>query len=132
MFIKIILFMALVSLITATDTMLPGYCLIKGSSIRSSNECFLLSLQGDGNLVLYRDSDNQAIWSSGTFLTKSSMACIQEDGDFAILDKSGKVLWNAGIRNNKNSQIILQDDGNLVAYDNSHKALWASNTVTNC
>lgn len=83
-----------------------GQTLLSGESLYSPNRKFRLLMQADGNLVLYRSDQEQALWSTGT------------DG----WDQGGLGDWLDG-------PVILQDDGNLVHYDVEGRARWASKTV---
>jgi hypothetical protein len=89
-------------------------------------------MQEDGNLVLYRKSDQAAVWSTNTYLTCSHVACYQSDGNFIVSNCEKKATWAAGSSAGGN-YIELQDDGNLVNYAKDPlKAVWASNSVTRC
>lgn len=55
---------------------------------------YMLTLQAtDGNLVLYRTSDNKPIWSTGTGST-AAYAVMQGDGNFVVYSTSGTALWS--------------------------------------
>ena len=75
-----------------------GQSLQQGESIWSTNEQYRLTMQDDGNLVLY-DGKNQPHWASNT--------------------------WRHG---EPPYRTTMQDDGNLVLYDVRGTATWASNT----
>jgi hypothetical protein len=40
--------------------------LAMGGELSSDRGCFRLVMQSDGNLVLYRNGDDKAIWNSNT------------------------------------------------------------------
>jgi hypothetical protein len=50
--------------LSAKDTLYPNDKLEKGSDLTSRNGTYRLTLQEDGNLVLYKGSNS--LWSSGT------------------------------------------------------------------
>ena len=54
-----------------------------------------LTLQGDGNLVLYTSS-NTALWSSKTPGTTGSRLVMQNDGNLALYNTSNAVIWSTG------------------------------------
>jgi len=64
MFKKILILHFLIALVWAKDSLGPNECLAPGEFLTSSNGCFKLILQGDGNLVIYRQSNGKATWSS--------------------------------------------------------------------
>lgn len=112
-----------------------------------------LSLQPDGNLVLYASS-GAAVWNSGTYGKGASKLYVQEDGNLVIYNSQG-VTWSSGTNYStshinfttskmpvesvlypgqgiqtadRKYSLYLQGDGNLVLYS-PYRALWASNTV---
>jgi cytochrome c peroxidase len=57
-----------------------------------------LSMQTDGNLVLYTSS-NAAVWASGTNGTGATSFTIQNDGNAVIRTSSGTSVWSTGTSN---------------------------------
>lgn len=90
-----------------------------------------LIMQGDGNLVLYRQDNGTALWASNTGNTPVNVAIMQPDGNFVCYDAAGKAYWATGTWIDPGSYVVLQDDGNLVLYGPNGGALWASNTAEN-
>lgn len=130
MFKQAFILAVLFTSILAIDLLRPNQCLYQGQSLVSENDCFRLIMQLDGNLVLYRQSDGIALWSSRTPRSCTNRACMQSDGNFVTYDCHNKPTWasRTDSRKNKGSWILLQNDGNIVIY----KPIWASSTVTNC
>ena len=99
-----------------------------------------LVVQLDGNLVMYRNSDGKAIWSSGTSGHSGAYAYMQSDGNFVVYKSgggpgSGGALWSTGTYGHSGAYAIMQDDGNLVVYKSGGGPglggyLWASGTYT--
>jgi len=54
-----------------------------------------LTLQTDGNLVLYTSS-GQAVWSSQTQGTTANRLVMQNDGNLVLYSSSGIALWDTG------------------------------------
>ncbi|KAG5666762.1 hypothetical protein PVAND_014772 [Polypedilum vanderplanki] len=114
------------------DKLLPEQCLKKGESITSPNKCFKLIMQGDGNLVLYRESGG-ALFSSKTAKTCSNRACMQGDGNFVVYDCDNKATWSSKTDKKEGSSLRIQNDGNIVIYAwQSNRAIWSSKTRTYC
>ena len=63
----------------AGNRLLPGAQLTAGAFLRSADRRLTMVMQGDGNLVLYRDGP--AVWSSGTS-GDGLRAVMQYDGNF--------------------------------------------------
>src|ERR1700730_10424811 len=75
--------------------------LAAGQYLTSPNRLYQLSMQSDGNLVLYYT------WPGG---------------------RTGS-LWSSRTNGVSGAYAKMQIDGNLVVYDNSNAARWASNTA---
>lgn len=96
--------------------------------LMSTNSKVRLVMQGDGNLVLYRQDNGKALWASNTGGKPVNRAVMQGDGNFVCYDPANKAYWASGTGGHPGSSVVLQDDGNLVVYTGS-TPLWASNTV---
>lgn len=103
----------------------------------SPNSEFVLILQTDGNLVLYRVIGapsklapeakfmGRSLWATNT-MSKEDYFVIQNDGNLVIYDKRNKAIWNSGTAGVVPIGLYLQNDGNLVLYTLTPK--WATNT----
>ncbi len=56
----------------------------------------LLSMQTDGNLVIYETSRRRAIWSTDTAGNPGAFLSVQEDGNVVIYTSSGTPIWATG------------------------------------
>ncbi|MFD8480265.1 glycoside hydrolase domain-containing protein [Kitasatospora sp. NPDC059673] len=75
-------------------------------------------MQDDGNLVLYRRSDNSVLWTSYTYNNPGAYLFMQPDGNLVIY-KAGTTtgaLWQSSTYSNPGAYGLLQDDGNFVVY----------------
>lgn len=105
----------------------PNGRLLPGTSISSDDGRFSLVMQGDGNLVLYRNGAG-ALWATGTAGKQVAFAVMQNDGNLVLYTPNGAPVWASGTHGNPGSVLILQDDGNLVIYAPGSRTIWASNT----
>ncbi len=103
-----------------------GQSLKIGGKLLSSNDNYVLVLQGDGNLVLY--SYGKALWSSRTAGKSGIRLVMQGDGNLVLYTQNGKPVWNSRTDGKGVSQLFMQGDGNLVLYNNQGYT-WASWTV---
>ena len=106
--------------------------LTPGNSLNSCSRWFVLAMQADGNLVVYKEKGGggtQALWASATNGNPVEAAIMQADGNFVVYNPSGTALWASGTAGNPGAYVVMQDDGNLVVYSSSGTALWASNTA---
>lgn len=108
-----------------SDRLLPGETLQGGQWISGGGDT--LTMQGDGNLVLYAPG-NTAIWASNTSGNNGAWLSMQTDGNLVVVAPSGRPLWAAGTNNHNGSVLILQSDGNAVIYAPGNVALWSTNT----
>lgn len=110
-----------------TDTLRSGQSLPVNGTLTSADGRFVLIMQGDGNLVLYRQG-GAARWASATDGRPFGRLDMQTDGNFVLYDPAGAPLWSTGTHGHPGAFLILQDDGNLVIYAPNGAALWASGT----
>lgn len=113
-----------------TDVALTaGGALHKDDFMLSTNGRLVLTLQYDGNLVLY--SDFKKVWETGALGTNADRVVMQSDGNFVVYDNNNRVLWNTATHGNANARLLIQNDGNLVMYSSINVVLWTSNTMLN-
>lgn len=98
-----------------------------GGSITSSDGRFNLTMQTDGNLVLYRNSDGYPLWNTGTYGSGASVAYFQSDGNFVLYNFTGPV-WYTNTSNFPCARLAVQSDGNLVIYSASNQYVWGTGT----
>jgi hypothetical protein len=94
----------------------------------SANSRAQLTMQGDGNLVLYRTDDGRALWASDTSQQPVTYTVMQGDGNLVVYSADGQSYWATGTDGHPGAWVILQGDANLVVYDSNGSPLWASNT----
>jgi hypothetical protein len=132
----------------------PRWRLNRGDSLYSPLAGFRLTMESDGNLLLYI-ADDQALpwdvspvvllihespgiyenpfWSSGTNVPGTSAGagdyCVMEDnGNFVVYDARGRPRFQTGTSGNPGAFLRCQDDGNLVIYTRQNKPIWQSKT----
>lgn len=98
-----------------------------GESRTSDNGQYRLDMQQDGNLVLYRTSDNAPLWAAGTNDRGGTRAVMQDDGNLVVY-KDSDPLWASDTSGHPGASLSLQDDGNLVVYEGT-TPLWATDTA---
>lgn len=100
-----------------------------GQNLYSPNGWYRLTMQADGNLVLYSKGTiftgppsqnyNIAVWSTNTVGSNATYAHFQSDGNLVLYTASNVAVWSA---NNGSypqfagKKLFLQNDGNLVIY----------------
>jgi hypothetical protein len=112
------------------NTLYPDESLVIGESISSDNEKYTMTMQGDGNLVLYRTNDWLPLWASGTDGHAVSQAIMQGDGNFVVYGYNPP-LWASNTDGHPGSYLTVQDDGNAVIYNPLYdpaEPIWSTNT----
>jgi hypothetical protein len=109
-----------------------GEGLGSGETLISCDRRFSLTMQTDGNLVLYQAGVG-ALWWTGTQGNsgRNVSAFMQTDGNFVVYADPFRYwipLWNSRTPGYPNSRLQLQNDGNLVVYNSNNNYTWASNT----
>ncbi|MEJ5915653.1 M15 family metallopeptidase [Pseudokineococcus sp. 1T1Z-3] len=96
-----------------SDQLAAGMQLSPGQELRSPDGRTRLSLQQDGNLVVYR-ADGTPQWNSGTFV-RGVRLVQQADGNLVLYTPAGRAVWHSGTYGGA-ARLAVQDDGNLVVY----------------
>jgi hypothetical protein len=110
------------------DRLNPGQSLATNATITSADGRFRLIMQTDGNLVVYRNSDNHPLWATGTQGTDVHRADMQSDGNLVLYHVNNAPAWASNTAGKRDSFLVMQNDGNLVIYE-PIVPVWASNTV---
>ncbi|MEZ5286364.1 MAG: hypothetical protein R2712_16450 [Vicinamibacterales bacterium] len=105
-----------------SDVLASGDRLAPGDFRRSPNGEFELYYQHDGNLVLYRVNDGQALWA--TMTSQPGEVAMQGDGNLVVYSAGGAPLWWSGTQGHPGAWLAVQSDGNLVVYDDYGYPLW--------
>lgn len=109
-------------------TLSKGATLEVGKSLLSANERYILTLQGDGNLVLYSVNTGRPLWHTRTNRTSANRLVLQGDGNLVLYSSTGKPLWYTKTNSKDSDRLSMQTDGNLVLYSSSNKPLWHTHT----
>jgi GH25 family lysozyme M1 (1,4-beta-N-acetylmuramidase) len=92
-------------------------------TITAANGRTVLTMQDDGNLVVYRDG--VAVFDTKT-QGRGRSASMQEDGNLVVYGSSA-ALWDSKTSGHPGARLEVQDDGNVVIYDGGD-ALWSTQT----
>jgi hypothetical protein len=109
------------------DRIGDGEGLLEAQSLTSSYGRFKLTLQADGNLLLY-GPQQQLLWASNTAGHTGIWSATLQAGDLVLRDVLNNVFWTSHTGSSGGDTLVVQDDGNLVIYSNQN-VVWASDTV---
>ncbi|MFF5388008.1 LysM peptidoglycan-binding domain-containing protein [Streptomyces sp. NPDC013012] len=108
-----------------SDALYPGDALGPDHALRGG--AHVLTLQGDGNLVL--SEPGGVVWATGTQDRGVGRAVLQHDGNF-VLYAGDDAVWATGTSGRDVHRLVVQPDRNVVLYATDGSPLWASNTDT--
>lgn len=100
---------------TSGDTLAPGQQLRPGQSLTTADGLFVLTQQGDGNLVLHEGA--YALWTSGTAGYPGAITTMQDDGNL-VITVAGKPIWASNTGGYPGASLSVYSDGNLVITQN--------------
>ncbi|KAJ3381863.1 hypothetical protein HDU80_001672 [Chytriomyces hyalinus] len=107
-------------------------CLQRGGLIRTCQSMqagdYRVTMQDDGNFVLYRMSDDQPQWDTASPGTYGKYFVYQYDGNVVLYDNTGASLWSTDTSKVPSSDLCIQPDGNFVLYDRK-TPVWDSGTM---
>src|ERR1017187_2275340 len=108
--------------------LVAGTPLKAGSWLASSNGHYRLTMQGDGNLVLY--GEGRPLWASNTAGHPGAFFAMQGDGNLVVYE-GNRPIWTSGTDRGGNAPyyLYLQDNGNATIYSPARRPLWATNTA---
>jgi len=86
-----------------------------------------LTMQGDGNLVLYARG-SIPVWASKTAGHDGAQLAMQADGNLVLAVPGGRPLWAAGTGGHSGSMLILQADGDAVIDAPGNVVVWSTST----
>jgi hypothetical protein len=105
---------SIAALISAEDGYYnPELFMKNDESLESPSKNFRLTMQIDGNLVLYRQSDRKALWASNT-ASPVKFCLFQSDGNLVLYTTNHQPRWSSNTFGR--NYLRVQDDGNVVIY----------------
>jgi serralysin len=114
--------------ILTTDALEPNETLAIDQSLVAPSGFGRLTLQTDGNLVLYCQRPQGWVprWATDTWGQPVDTCIMQTDGNLVLYDGSTPV-WSSNTWTFPGARLVLQDDENLVIYHGT-QPVWATNT----
>jgi hypothetical protein len=122
------------SLPTPTETrknqLFAGESLYPGQFLTCDNNAYKLIYQTDGNLVLYRLSDNLPLWCSRTDGKPAGRCTMQTNGNLVIYTPNNGAIWATGTWTDKyrGGELFLSANGNLTIESGQGAVWWESRT----
>ncbi len=109
----------------ASSVLGPGQTLGPNQDLASPGSQYVLSMQADGNLVLYSPGHTPR-WSSRTNGIPGAYLVMQADGNLVVYAPGGQARFATGTNGTPGTDLEVQDDGNSVLYAPGHRPTWAS------
>jgi len=102
----------------------PGDELTPGQRVTSPNGRYHVTLQRDGNTVVYESSTGRPLYSAGSY--GAALLRMQDDGNLVAYRGNGAPAGSTGTWREGRSRVDVQDDGNLVVYRADGSPSWRS------
>lgn len=121
---------ATAALASAPGQLDSGATLGSGATLYSPSGNMALTMQTDGNLVLYAPG-HVAIWATGTSNAgNGTILAEQTDGNLVVIAPGNHPVWASGTSGHQGTVLQVQDDGNSVQYASGHVSIWSTGTST--
>ncbi|MFE3108020.1 hypothetical protein ACFXKJ_03970 [Kitasatospora indigofera] len=89
----------------------------------SPNGHVQLAVQGDGNVVLYRDST--PLWVARGAMPNGDILAMQGDGNLVVYAADGTPLWWSGTGGHPGAELTVYNEG-AIAVELNGRILWTS------
>ena len=99
-----------------------------GDKLWSPNRRYMLFMQEDQNLVLYKDwetSKRRPIWASDTWEKGATKLVLRRDGNLVLQNMLGIQMWETGTSGD-HFVLTVKDDGRAVILGEGGKVEWES------
>ncbi|MFJ5221362.1 mannose-binding protein [Streptomyces sp. NPDC088400] len=83
-----------------------------------------MTIQPDGNFVVYNKADNHALWASMVFGENHNVE-FQPDGNLVVYTADHKAVWASRTNGNDGAKLVLREDGR-VSITTGDKVLWST------
>jgi hypothetical protein len=101
-----------------------------GESLTSENGLYQLTLQTDGNLVLFIVNGQVKVWASDTAGKGGTILTMQPDGNLVMNNATGTAVWSTETQASRGSFFKLRNDRNMVVFNYyDFLVLWTSYTI---
>ncbi|WP_051743076.1 hypothetical protein [Kitasatospora sp. MBT66] len=119
---------ALTAAALSTPTRIPGNSSIgRNQAWYSPDGRTMLAMQGDGNVVLYRDS--KVMWVAQGAMPRGEVLTMQGDGNLVVYAADSTPLWNSQTGGKWGATLLIYNEG-AIAVELNGKILWTSAPAT--
>ncbi|MFF2744190.1 hypothetical protein ACFVVA_01495 [Kitasatospora sp. NPDC058048] len=108
----------------STPTRIPGNTAIsRNQAWYSPDGRVMFAMQGDGNVVLYRD--NKPVWVAPGAMPDGNVLVMQGDGNLVVYSAANTPLWNSQTGGRPGAELAIYNEGAIAVVLNG-KVLWTS------
>ncbi|MFJ5228682.1 hypothetical protein ACIQBJ_02170 [Kitasatospora sp. NPDC088391] len=94
------------------------------TSVGSGGTAYILTMQGDGNLLVTSPGTTGALWATGTWNSPGAAARFAADGSLQVMAPDGTVVWRSATAGGAGSTLTFGGDGALRIADAAHAVRW--------
>ncbi|MER5866170.1 glycine-rich protein [Kitasatospora sp. NPDC002040] len=105
-------------------TLASGQTLSTGTDANSPNTAFVLTMQGDGNLILTSPGVPGVRWASSTWGNPGATARFTADGVLQVVGTTGAVLWRSAVAGGLGATFVFLPGGTLQILDRYSVQCW--------
>jgi len=98
-----------------------------GWYLKSQSGQYLLTMQGDGDLVL--STQGMSLWRTNTGGHPGATVTMEQDGNLLLSSPTGQLLWASNTSGHPGAYLWVGADGNIEIDAASGGAIWATGTI---
>ena len=103
----------------------PNTTLAINQVLFSANNAYFLTLQTDGNLVVYNAATNAPLFESKTYhAIKGSLLTLGSNGKLTLTTTTSTLAWAPKAKAGVATQLVLENNGSLELLTRSGSVLW--------
>ena len=101
---------------------------LRHQSLTSISGAYTLVHQDDGNLVLYSNPEQRAVWATDTWWAGDGWTDLTEDGDLVVRNLCGAPVWRSDTAGSDAQWLVVDDEGGVALLDDTGTAVWEIRT----
>lgn len=105
---------------------------LRHQSLTSTSGTHTFVHQDDGNLVLYCNPGDRAVWATSTWWAGDGWAELTTGGELVVRNLCGAAVWSSGTAGSGGRRLVVYDDGRVALLDADDGEVWSIDAHTSC